>query len=127
MCYWSRTPLESFRTTPCSPFLCPISHTIPTFFQHPSHLTFHHRVLPHFQLIPTKNLQVTCPQPCHLNPLKKYNLRSLYHIHRLLPVNIKFPSFQYLHSHTQGFHLSHPEKSHLIKTALILRHPQVCF
>ena len=127
MCYWSRTPQESFRTTPFSSFLCPISHTIPPFFQHPSHMTFHHRGLPHFQILPTGTLQVTFPQPFHIHFLQIYCLGRISQIHPLLPVNIKVTSPLYLHSHPQGCYLSHPLNIHLIILALILLHPHFFF
>ena len=60
------TSRDSLRTTPCTHFLCYISHPIPPVLQHSSHLTFHHRGLTQFQLLPTVNLQVTFPKPCHL-------------------------------------------------------------
>ena len=97
MYYWSSTLQSSFRTTPCSPLLWPISHPIPTVFQHPSHLKLHHRGLTQFHLLPKGTLQLTWPQPCHINFLQTSHLIILSQIHPWLPVNIKVTSPPSLH------------------------------
>ena len=110
------TPMASFRTTTCPPFLCPISYQIPPVLQHPSHIILHHRGLHKLQLLPTGNLQVTFPQPCNIRFLQKSHLRSLSQIHPLILVNIKVIIPQSLHSH-------------LIRISRILNHLQAdsCF
>ena len=126
-CY--NTSRASLRTTTCHPLIWPISHLIPPVFQHPSQLTFHHRFLPQFKIIPTGTgtLQVTYPQAFHLHYHQTTNMRSLSQIHPLPPVNIKVLNPPTIHPHPQSYHTSQPHKIHLIRLALILHHQQVWF
>ena len=100
---------------------------VPTVFKHSYQKPFRKKGLPQFQIPPTGTLQVTYPQPFHINFSQIPHIRRLYQIHPLLPVNIKVLRPPYLRPHPQGWHLLHPHKSHLIRFPLILHYPQVCF
>ena len=119
--------LASLSTTPFNPLLWPISHLIPTVFQHSYQNPFRHKGLPQFQIPPTGTLQVTYPQPFHINFSQIPHIRRLYQIHPLLPVNIKVLRTQAIQSHPKGFHICHPNNIHMIRLSLILNYPQFCF
>ena len=139
----SSTSRSSFMTTSCTPLLWPISHMIPPVFQHPSQQHFHNRGIPWLKIIATGNLQVNCPQPCHLRFHQITHMRGIPHIHPLLPVNIKVlrpPELHHqicliyfkpllldyseahpLHAlHAQGYQPKEPQLIHLIKPILIV-------